>query len=114
MVQGMFQWNPNWDGKENLRSDNRVFRHIYLVRHGKYLQNSEGHEILSPIGMRQATVTGRRLQHHMATTTSLFHSPLRRAVETTNLMVASLESIPHTPSELLSEGTLENKEVSSE
>ena len=103
-----------WDGREKLpiQSDD-VYHHIYLIRHGKYLENPKGQDVLSPIGIRQATVTGRRLHtlSRMSTTVKLVHSTLRRAVETTSLIADSLESIPTTPSDLLCEGTFGNEEV---
>ena len=112
MEQGMFQWNTDWDGRESEKSNDLIHRYVYLVRHGKYVRNPDGQDVLSPIGMRQATVTGRRLNILSNMPISLTHSTLQRAVETTSLMRASLEGITSTESDLLCEGTLTNTKVS--
>ena len=108
----MFQWNTDWDGRESEKSDDHIHRHVYLIRHGKYARNPDGQDVLSPIGMRQATVTGRRLNILSNMPISLTYSTLQRAVETTSIMRASLEGITSTESDLLCEGTYSDQHKS--
>mmetsp|Transcript_10063 Transcript_10063/g.14226 ORF Transcript_10063/g.14226 Transcript_10063/m.14226 type:complete len:213 (+) Transcript_10063:103-741(+) len=68
-------WDKNWDKRQPPKTDqsnhddddddddNGVTRHIILVRHGQYDETYDEDEkrVLTPLGRRQAELTGRRL-----------------------------------------------------
>jgi serine/threonine-protein phosphatase PGAM5 len=59
-------WDHNWDGsqvKTNSEHPATKTRHILLVRHGQYEQGfpEDSKRILTPLGRRQAELTGQRL-----------------------------------------------------
>lgn len=75
-------WNNNWDGLEpNISTGNRevdrkiarkirntgTTRHIILIRHGQYDETykDDTKRTLTPLGIRQAHLTGQRLQQMM-------------------------------------------------
>ena len=74
---------------------------LYLVRHGEH--DDPGTEIddglLTEVGMRQSKLLGERLRH--VPFTAIHHSPLRRAVQSTELIAGYVPSLPVYPSELL-------------
>ena len=79
---------------------------IHLVRHGKYLGSSVG-EVLSPIGIRQAELTGGRLQQLVSQgdprrrLASIMHSSTPRAVHTAGIITKCFPNVSVQTSKLL-------------
>ena len=88
-------WDDNWDlldkGSANVNLDKELdsetpkptaTRHIILVRHGQYVQDSSDDKlrILTDIGRQQATLTGERLKFldHKCLLTFLIAMPLKQ------------------------------------
>ena len=78
---------------------------VHLVRHGKYLGSSVG-EVLSPIGIRQAELTGGRLQQIVSQgnprrkLAGIMHSSIPRAAHTTGIIAKYFPNVSVEPSEL--------------
>lgn len=119
-------WDHNWDGRGVVAmttlddSSNRSTavvvgktRHILLVRHGQYEQGfpEDSEQILTPLGRRQAELTGQRLAKMMAVNSNIgsegkesvtFSGPCRikaihvsgmaRAKETASIIAAQLRN----------------------
>lgn len=58
------EWDSDWDGRQHYKSDGaKTIRHIILVRHGQYEMDpvDDKLRVLTPLGRRQAELTGQRL-----------------------------------------------------
>lgn len=129
-------WDYNWDGKmtsistpesvstaQGLRESKAkgTTRHILLVRHGQYEETyaEDGKRVLTPLGRRQAILTGQRLavmaRGGLGGMDKRFDAPCRikairvsdmtRAKETASLIASWLPDAPLTdPDPLLNEG----------
>ena len=86
--------------------DSTTKKFVHLVRHGKYLGSPVG-EVLSPIGIRQAELTGGRLQQIVShgnprrKLASIMHSSTPRAAHTAGIISKYFPSACVEPSELL-------------
>lgn len=73
---------------------------LTLVRHGdadpSHDAGGDARRMLSALGREQASATGRALAERGVSPTHVWHSPLVRAVQTTELIVAALERAPET------------------
>lgn len=71
----------------------KAVRHIYLVRHGEYLDNTEEdvNHHLTPTGRKQATITGQRLKELGIQFDRVVASTMTRAQETMELIVKEVE-----------------------
>jgi len=120
------QWDDNWDRRAPLTNaadstdsakptKATANRHLLLVRHGQYdhrydlAHKPDELRVLTPLGHQQAAITGKRLKELQAATgngyNALIHSSLKRAIETTNHIMSSLEVVPPVSScDLLIEG----------
>jgi len=118
------QWDDNWDRRApptdaaNYSTDSAkatANRHLILVRHGQYdhrydlAHKPDELRVLTPLGHQQAVITGKRLKELLVTANhsynAVIHSSLKRAVETTNDIISSLEVVPPVSScDLLIEG----------
>jgi probable phosphoglycerate mutase len=69
-------------------------RLLYLVRHGEYADDGTGQDDgpLTEVGVQQSTLVGERLAG--APFAAVFHSPTRRATQTTELIAARLAGVP--------------------
>jgi broad specificity phosphatase PhoE len=79
-------------------------RWLYLVRHGQNDRAKAPDELgpgLTGLGQRQAQLTAGRLNR--LPISAIHHSPLRRAVETAQILAAGLAGAPLQPSPLLRE-----------
>lgn len=110
------KWDNNWDfrhakslikplkasptsAEENAYNEKiekikpKAVRHIYLVRHGEYLDNTEddANHHLTPTGRKQATVTGQRLKELGIKFDRVVASTMTRAQETMELIVKEVE-----------------------
>jgi len=76
-------------------------RLLYLVRHGQYADDGTGQDDgpLTDVGVRQSTSVGERLAG--VPFAAVFHSPTRRATQTTEIIAAGLPGVPVHGSELL-------------
>ena len=122
-LRAFAQWDNNWDRRappadagdstdSAKPTKATASRHLILVRHGQYDMTHKPDElrILTQLGHQQAIVTGKRLKELQATTgngyNALIHSTMKRAIETTNDIMSSLEIIPPVSScDLLREGS---------
>ena len=82
-------WDSNWDGRKGQKST--ATRHLYLIRHGQYLQNVESRDQkkLTDLGKKQLNETGKYLQSLQSlgfTYTRLTHSTLIRAIESCDIV----------------------------
>lgn len=115
------RWNYNWDHRDiehgsqesasneenGVKKSGKASRHIILIRHGQY--NLEGksddQRYLTELGREQARLTGLRLEELALPYTVMIHSNMTRAVETANIIRASLATVPLLPADgLLAEG----------
>lgn len=78
-------------------------RLLYLVRHGEPedLETEWEDAALSDLGRQQARLLGERLRG--VPFAAVFHSPLRRAAQTAELIAESLPGVPVSPSALLAD-----------
>eukprot|EP00123_Amoebidium_parasiticum_P014087 comp22321_c0_seq1/m.33167 comp22321_c0_seq1/g.33167 ORF comp22321_c0_seq1/g.33167 comp22321_c0_seq1/m.33167 type:complete len:276 (-) comp22321_c0_seq1:357-1184(-) len=101
-------WDENWDRRKphdpNLPKGPPVVRHIYLVRHGQYMEEEGGKDTLTALGRSQAEAVGKRLAGMNVTFASLTHSTMNRAKETAELMTKSLPRVKVSSCELSEEG----------
>lgn len=110
-------WDYNWDGKQKDMVKNGVTKHIILVRHGQYDESVKEDEkrILTPLGRRQAHLTGERLKEMIGGIDDKFKalpvcaihvSGMARAKETASIMSSHLPQYIERsqPDELLNEG----------
>jgi len=115
-------WDDNWDQRAPPTDAADVTdgakptkatanRHLILIRHGQYDMTHKSDElrILTQLGHQQAVITGKRLKELQATTdngySALIHSTMKRAIETTNDIISSLEVVPPVSScDMLREG----------
>ncbi len=69
-----------------------------MIRHGEYLlQGSTGHSPeseLSPVGIRQAKLTGKRFAELDRSSYLIYSSTMRRASQTANLIAGCWPSVP--------------------
>lgn len=74
------------------KKKSRVIRHIIMIRHGQYnLKGScDDERSLSPLGIEQAEITGKRLKNSGITFTSLLTSNMCRAIQTSDLILKNL------------------------
>jgi serine/threonine-protein phosphatase PGAM5 len=110
-------WDYNWDGKMNSHSTLPVLstaeglrkscmtgttRHILLVRHGQYDEEplDDRKRCLTPLGRRQAHLTGRRMvsllqqieDNEYATLGPIYTSDMLRAKQTASIMAQAMSS----------------------
>lgn len=110
------KWDKNWDYRhvkslvrplkssstpadENAYNEtiekikSRAVRHIYLVRHGEYLDNTDNdaNHHLTPTGKKQATVTGQRLKELGIKFDRVVASTMTRAQETMECIIKEVE-----------------------
>lgn len=112
-------WDDNWDrrapGTDAVDSTDNdkptkptACRHLILIRHGQYDVTHKPDElrVLTQLGHQQAVITGKRLKELQGSGyNALIHSTMKRAVETTNDVISSLEVVPPLSScDLLREG----------
>lgn len=78
---------------------------VFLVRHAEAVDETlarrDPHRHLTPHGRAQARALGDRLRWHDCRPTHVWASPLVRAVQTAELVVASIDT--HTPIEVMGE-----------
>lgn len=116
------KWDDNWDllgidstttlSEKDRESESETpkptaTRHIILVRHGQYVQDSSGDDklrILTDIGRQQATLTGERLEILGMQFDKIVASTMTRAQETCNLMKIAYPDIEKDNCSLLREG----------
>jgi broad specificity phosphatase PhoE len=81
-------------------------RILCLVRHGQYVLDTENRRagLLTPVGKKQAHLTGKRLAE--LPFTKMFHSDLPRAKETAEIISAYLPHVPKYSTHLLREVTM--------
>jgi serine/threonine-protein phosphatase PGAM5 len=110
-------WDSDWDGKQKDMVKHGVTRHIILVRHGQYDETFKEDEkrILTPLGRKQAHLTGERLKEMIGGIDDKFKaipvgvvrvSNMARAKETASIISSHLPSYIERsdPDELLNEG----------
>ena len=89
----------------DMDGDSTTKKFVHLVRHGKYLSSPVG-EILPPIGIRQAELTGERLQQIVShgnprrKLASIMHSSTPQAAHTAGIIAKYFPSACVEPSEL--------------
>uniref|UniRef100_A0A915K9G0 Serine/threonine-protein phosphatase PGAM5, mitochondrial n=1 Tax=Romanomermis culicivorax TaxID=13658 RepID=A0A915K9G0_ROMCU len=88
---------------EKLKS--RAKRHIILIRHGQYETDGKTDSLrcLTELGRKQASATGERLKNLNIPYDLLITSTMRRAMETSNLILDSVRTA-HKHDEMLEEG----------
>jgi len=105
------KWDDNWDRRKPTDSSSddtpTASRNIILIRHGQY--NLAGatdiEKYLTPLGVKQATLTGQRLAELSLPYTHIVRSRMTRAVETADLIHKFLPEVPLLPMDsLLNEG----------
>lgn len=112
-------WDNNWDGlqKSTRTNKNGVTKHIILIRHGQYDETFKEDEKrrLTPLGRKQADLTGERLKKMIEGIDDKFKSlpvysitvsDMTRAKETAEIIGAHLPDYIERsqPDELLNEG----------
>lgn len=112
------KWDPNWDHREpvvtdqnnNLGNNSRVptaSRHLILIRHGQYnlAGSTDSDRYLTDLGREQAKHTGIRLAELSLPYSLMIHSNMTRAIETATLITESLPTVPVRPADsILREG----------
>jgi len=112
------KWDPNWDHREpvvtdqnnNLENKSKVptaSRHLILIRHGQYnlAGSTDSDRYLTDLGREQAKNTGIRLAELSLPYSFMIHSNMTRAIETANLITESLPTVPVMPADsILREG----------
>ena len=122
-LRALTRWDDNWDRRApspdvvdstdgNKPTKATASRHLILIRHGQYDMTHKPDELrtLTQLGHQQAVITGKRLKELQATTSNgynaLIHSTMKRAIETTNDVISSLEVVPPVSScDMLREGS---------
>lgn len=108
------KWDYNWDrmapppakeGEEEVKS--KASRTLILIRHGQYVwdPNDPDKRILTPLGRKQAAVTGQRLQELGHSYLTLHYSTMLRATETAQIILQTLTNVPTRTCDLMREGS---------
>eukprot|EP00123_Amoebidium_parasiticum_P015717 comp23114_c0_seq1/m.37220 comp23114_c0_seq1/g.37220 ORF comp23114_c0_seq1/g.37220 comp23114_c0_seq1/m.37220 type:complete len:320 (-) comp23114_c0_seq1:109-1068(-) len=120
-------WDDNWDHRKHQKpktpppapssgdqsnpesstpaKKKRVARHIYLIRHGQYVNGPDDKvRILSELGREQAATTGKRLAATPIKFDRLVMSTMTRATETATLIHEHIPSVKTESCDLLREG----------
>lgn len=121
-------WDTNWDKREpesllkvrpNESGDSgptkemldkvksKATRHLFLIRHGQYyMNNGNGDEskCLTPLGHKQADLTGLRLKELSHPYTVLIRSTMTRATETAAIISEILPEVPVVSCDMIREG----------
>ncbi|XP_018908302.1 serine/threonine-protein phosphatase PGAM5, mitochondrial isoform X3 [Bemisia tabaci] len=89
---------------EKLKS--KATRHLILIRHGQYYLSgkTDQERVLTPLGRRQAELTGSRLQALNLPYNSIIHSSMQRAIETATIIHKFLPDVPMSSCSMLEEG----------
>lgn len=110
-------WDFNWDHrnpkstKDNGVEEDKVSkptatRHIILIRHGQYHMesNDDAERRLTPLGCKQAKLTGIRLKELGLNYTNIVESTMTRAKETSAIIQEYISNVPVKSTDLLREG----------
>ena len=107
------KWNYNWDmmapppvkeGEEEVKS--KASRTLILIRHGQYVWDPHDPDkrILTPLGRKQAALTGERLKELGHSYLTLHYSTMPRATETAQIIMQTLTDVPTRTCDLMREG----------
>jgi len=94
------KWDENWDRRAPTANTTiakpTASRNIILIRHGQYNLDgtTDAERYLTPLGIEQATLTGQRLALLSLPYTHIVRSRMTRAVQTAELIHASLPKVP--------------------
>ena len=86
--------NLRKDFSSSLKKESASARHLYLIRHGQYFDNSRtlSEMKLTILGKEQLVYTGRRLNQMNIRFDRLIHSGMVRAVESAEIINEQLDS----------------------
>lgn len=107
-IPTMKTWDYNWDKRDpnsqpkssGLHANITATRTIILVRHGQYGPTGE----LTPLGRKQANMTGMRLAEMNWPYDRIVHSTMIRAAQTAMIVSKHLKNIPMTHDDFIREG----------